>query len=255
MNNDQLRSLQELQNATAQFTRTIGGLRRGLPEEVDGSDSTGAVRVTLDRHGQEMTVEIADHWDHQVEPDELGAAVLVAAQAASASLAAEMQAGLEREGREEEPAGEAPPAPDLATNEALAAPPMRSLQDLTEDLLRDMTALRSGELTVTEAQVFTGSAADGQVSVTLSGGGMTGCEIEPAWASRRLGRDIGTQVDEATREAAALQRAARGALDDLGSRLDGMFGDALGHLGELARQQGQNLENPGTGEGNVDGRG
>jgi hypothetical protein len=137
LTDDVLRDLRRLQQYAAGLRGLLTDADAHAPQQAAGADRTGAVSVLLGPDGLPNSVRVAPDWPQWVRPEDLGAAVLEAGQAAAGQRLAAWTEALDRTGwrsdadrlRETHP-----PSSDTAPV-ITPDPSPRPLQDLAEDVL------------------------------------------------------------------------------------------------------------------------
>jgi len=262
-----LARLQQLQARVTQFGELAGRLAAAAPQQADGSDPSGWVRVTLGADGLPTAIKVRDGWGRRIEAAGLGAAVIAAnADGIRQGMRAfsdrlddarwwAQRTRLDADGPDP-PAGAVPPSASTVRPSASAVPPPASAVrpsasavpppagevplpagrerdpgELTEDILRALHSARRAP----EAAAGTREGSDSQrhVTVTLGPSGLTGCAIDAGWAARQEGDAITAALAQALRAA----RPARPAPPTPGVELDGLLGDALATLRAITDQR------------------
>jgi DNA-binding protein YbaB len=187
---------------------------------VRGSDSTESVTVSLNGDGHVAAVQVAAGWRQRLDPDDLGDAVLEAAQAAAvARLAAWGEAYTK-----ESPAAATPPVrEDFAEQLNEVATARMSSADGRAALLELLAMAEAVEQGLDEVSArlqstidaaHVGRSADRHVTVTVTGGAeVTGVRYDRGWLRDAHEANIGRQTVSAF--AAAYAVAARSGVDRL----------------------------------------
>ncbi|KUL27783.1 YbaB/EbfC family nucleoid-associated protein [Actinoplanes awajinensis] len=227
-------SMRELQQRATHLGQLASGLANATPQRSEGSDATGRVIVVLAHDGLPVELRVRDGWQHRLEPEQLGSAVMEAhhdaVRQATRAFAERLDDGdWWRQRDADEPFPGEPIPPDAAR------PPLpgRAHNDVEygEHILK---ALQNAQRQVDEHPRSLQGADDGRhVVVRLGAGGLTSCEIEPRWARDRSSATITTAL------AAALERAKRTAAapgDEHRGDLDALLSDALATLASFTDQ-------------------
>jgi len=232
MQPDMMRRLQQLQQQAAQLGQLARDLAAATPQQAEGQDRTGWVRITLDASGLPTEIRIRDGWQQRLEPERLGAAVL---EANTDAVQRAMQTWTERldDGnwwRHRADADEAvdnDPEPVIANPDDLPHGQERESTDLAEQALATLQAAQQQRADLPPSADGTD---DGRhVTVRLEAGGMAECLIEPRWAAQRDGATISAALSTAVRRA-AVKRSAESAPS---AEIDTLVGDALATLAAL----------------------
>lgn len=186
-----------------------------------GTDESGTVRLILDDVGRVQQVDIGHLWWREPGPDRLSEAILDAAnRAVTDRMKAWSERVAEREGRE--PAADRPASPtcrERANDESVhlhtALPVTRDIW--VEDLLRVSEVAKaaiseSGDfrdrVAAQARQQVTGRSRGDRVTVAMTGGQITGVEINQRWLQEQpSGQALGSEVRAACRD--AYDRVAR----------------------------------------------
>jgi hypothetical protein len=208
------------------------------PSHADGTDSTGAVRVTTGSGGLPESITVAADWKKRLDPARVGPAVEQAHQNALKERMATWGAALRRsrwhEDFDEVRSGSrrltrtTPPAPVLPTS---GLPP-RPLDQLTEAVLGVM---RSGEPVEPAAPAQgIGTAGGGRLTITVGASGAFTCTADAQWTVRQSGVMVSTAANSALALACAELTAAMAAAasreKDASAGLTGLLHEAFAHL-------------------------
>jgi DNA-binding protein YbaB len=237
MVDDILRELARLQQYASSLQHLMTAAQAKAPEQAEGADSSGAVRVLLGSDGLPRSVRVEPDWRQRLDPRSVGAAVLEAFQSATGQRLAAWTAALDDDGwrakadRLRDDPGDGPP-PALRRDPPPTPP--RPMDVVVEDVLDAMDhAERFANPPAFSAQ-GTGSAASGRVAVTLSPAGLVSCVVDASWAGQQTAGDLANALTAAFAAARAdLAHAAAG--PDPAARLDGLFTEALGLLTDPRR--------------------
>jgi DNA-binding protein YbaB len=224
MADEVLHDLYKLHRYATGLQGLVDDLQHRLPQRVDGQDSSGTVRATVDGEGLPVSVQVDYDWKRHLRPAAFGDAVKQAfLDAANRRLAAwshafndadlPAQAERMRDRVDSEPA-QPPPAPPPQQRSATPKQP-RDPSALIRDFL-DATSDLDAYATAVNAQ-GTGAAAYGKLTVTLSVGGAVSCTADPSWVSDKSGEELGEALhgvlasarEDLQRAVAAVSPAAR----------------------------------------------
>jgi hypothetical protein len=204
---------------------SLRAAQNALPDEIRGTDVTGVVVVSLGRAGDVTGIDVDRNWSAHLDPTALGTAVVEAAGVAGlARMRALAQAPTDAPVRSQEPVRWA--VPELA--DGMVVPP---LEDLAEQAISALhTAVSSvGAVPPVPADVV-GTGADGRVTVGLTAGSLTRCEIDRGWADRRPGPQVTMALNQALGAARAALRAEAEAVAQRSAEIDTLLAAALAHL-------------------------
>jgi hypothetical protein len=234
---DILRELAQLQRYASSLQQLMTAAQAKAPEQADGADSSGAVRVLLGSDGLPRSVRVQPDWRQRLDPRNVGSAVQEAFQAATGQRMAVWTAALDDDGWREkvdrlrDDPGDAPP-PALRRDTQQAPP--RAMDVVVEDALDAMDHAERFANPPAFSARGTGSAASSQVTVTLSPAGLVSCVVDASWAGQQTAGDLANALTAALAAARAdLAHAAAG--PDPAARLDGLFTEALGILTDPRR--------------------
>lgn len=210
----------------------------GRPVETGGdvsdaaADARGCVTVRLDAEGVPDSIRVDASWRQRVPAAELGACVVEAARAASLVRTERLMRGFADAGGLERmrAQGSAAPAdpPAQLTDHQVGG---RRLQLIVEDALAAMDSVDVRLRAVAPRNGWTGEAAGGSVSLSVSRTALLACAIESHWAERQSDGSLTEALGSALRGArsdlahavetdlAAPARVAGGLLDELMSLL------------------------------------
>lgn len=157
------------------------------PGRVEGMDSTGTVRVTLDPAGLADAVSVGDGWRRSVGTQGLAGAVAEAAGAALADRAAVADRRLTDAGLPERlnaldawVTGETDEPPPGVPLMPTPLPEPAAPTGTTEEILASLD-----EIQVQARPSASGVSAFGKVTVSLAASGALTCTADPEWLSRR----------------------------------------------------------------------
>jgi DNA-binding protein YbaB len=200
-----LSRLQELNERGSRIFARLTETMNRAPEITLGTDSTGTVRVQVDKQGMAETIEVTDRWAEDVGPDKLEAAITEAAGSASVAYAEAMraiQAQVASESAPTVPTHPAPPASQSAEPSVI-----RPDVDIVEDVIAfaDATDDVSVESVSPEAEQTVDWGGPAPVQLEVVGGALRGCTINANWAARQniraLNRALGDALEAARADA------------------------------------------------------
>ena len=234
MQQDLMPHLRQLQQRATRLGRLAGELASTVPARSEGYDASGRVLVVLGQDGLPTEIRVREQWQERLEPDQLGAAVLDAASDAGRAAIRTWTGRLDdsRWWQRQRDADEGVAVPD---QEPQVRPPQGRPQHDGEFNEQVMHALQASvrQASRTRPSVDVRGTDTGQhVTVTLTGGGITGYVIDPWWARDRTGSAITEGVSAALRR--ALHELAATAHPS--AELDALVGDALATLNAVVRQ-------------------
>ncbi|WP_067508254.1 hypothetical protein [Actinoplanes sp. TFC3] len=226
MNNDMVARLGEFQAKVAEFSALANQLTSAAPQQAEGYDSSGCIRVVLDNSGLPSLVSIRDEWQQRLEPSNLGRSVMDASTDAVRQGIAALTDNLDSSDwwmqKKRLEAGElqsaAPAAPAMAPGVA------REPLDLTEGVLEKLQEVQQKPSEA--AASVKGSDSSRHVSVVLTANGFSDCSIDEQWAARRSGKAISQALMQAVQEARRTLRPQSAS----GPHLDQLLRDALATL-------------------------
>jgi hypothetical protein len=209
--------------------------------DASGRDPAEQVRVVLTPAGRVRSVEVRAGWRAEVAPSDLGSAVLAAYRDACdrrvETWAAEISRGKDHPSTDR--AGTAQPMTSVAANsgpfDASAHESIRQLLYVLQDATDRLDELARESAARSAAVVF-GRDSGGHVTATLTGGELTGLDLDERWSAEAGSREIGTAVTDAI--ASGYAAADRLAEDSLTARwpfpdLERLSGDPAKLLASL----------------------
>lgn len=239
MNDELMRQFAQLQRYTAALHQLIATAREQSPLHSAGADATGAVRVELGPDGLPTTFRVDGRWHRMLAPEEFGAAIVQACQAAIAERLAQWSESLRSNGWQQQAARlrggpDAQPATPMARVPAAFRRPLpdvtpRSLGQITEDVLAafDDTARLSPPAT----PGGTGAAAGGKLVITLSPTGLTSCTADGRWVAEQTAARLMNALSEALAAAKAdLDHHTRPAPERPSDGMDRLLAEAMALL-------------------------
>jgi hypothetical protein len=239
VNDELMAQFAQLQRYTAALHQLITTAQEQSPRRSEGADATGAVRVELGPDGLPTIFRVDGRWDRMLAPEEFGAAVVQACQAAIGERMAEWTESLQSSGWQHEAArlrggpDAQPTAPMVRVPPAFRRPlpdvTPRSLDQITEDMLAafDDTARFSPPPTHLSS-AGTGAAAGGKLVITLSPAGLTSCTADGRWVIEQTAARLMNALSEALAAAKAdLDRPTPQALGRPGNGMDRLLAEAM----------------------------
>lgn len=238
-----LQEMSELQQHASQLQAIFSQMRNSLPEEAVGRDERGTIQVRVGTTGLPRRIAATAGWQLRCRPDALGTAVSEAYSDATARLMKAWSERLPPHAWQEQAATRSPgadPASGAAASkidvQELERPSRpataRPLDELVEDVLSRCDDVDRLDASGPEEARATGTDRARRVSVSLSPGGFTSCEVDARWAdgktTSRLNRAFGEALAEALSALARVDGTAEG--EDLKGQLDALFGEALHRL-------------------------
>lgn len=230
------------QRSLTAFQKLMQEGERYAPESAEGTDPSGQVKVFLNSKGAPNSIRVNAGWQQRLRPDALGGAVVEAARVALAQRAdawseqldrsdwqtrvARLEQRLERNLRADD-SGLPPAFQRLAGGQE-----PRPLTMLTEEMLKLFD--RVDDFTVPErVPESAGRNRNRRISLTLAGGaGITGCEVDAAWAAGQSGNDLTAALREAL-DAALAEAAARPDPESPAAGVDGLIAETVALLDGL----------------------
>jgi hypothetical protein len=236
-------TLQQLQAYATGMQGLLAQTQADLPDLVEGTDRSGAVRAVLGRAGLPESIVVDLDWRRLLRPEAFAAAVVEACQAAAGERMVVWSGALHAEDvprradwlRDEltEPAGPTVALPPELRRQLEQAEP-RPLEHLVEDLLR--SADRIDALAASSPHAITGTGMDTnqRIALTVSPAGLISCEVEPEWVANRPASALDSALREALRHAHEdLARASQA--PGPAAELDGLLIEALAILHDPQR--------------------
>jgi hypothetical protein len=245
------RELAALQRYASDLQAMIAAAQADAPAGVEGTDATGAVRITLRSDGLPESVQVAADWQPRLGAIGLGAAVGEAHLGAVQQRMTSWVTQLDEDGwrsrvdglqpaTQHQPAGpggvpRAPGSSPLTGRAPLAGAAPRPLGDL----VREFERVADGIAESTHPRVAatgTGANSDQTVTITLSVAGQVSCTVDDRWADRRSGAEVSRALDEAL--TAAREELARAvAAPDPTVALDRLLDEVMAHLAHPERSR------------------
>ena len=232
MNDDPLRDLSKLQPHGLGLQRQFENANSQVPQQVEGQDPTGAVRVVVGGDGLPVSFDVDYDWKRNLRPEALGRAVEQAVKAASdrrQMALGQVFANIDWSQPEgllgSTASAPAPPqrAPEQTRTEIKqprdVSELMRDLLDATDDLDALATAATAEGV---------GTAGFGRLELRLAPTGMVSCTADHFWASDKSGRELSDSLTNAL--AAAREDLARVTAASPAGRLAGMLNEVTAIL-------------------------
>lgn len=164
----------------------------------EGADDHGVVTVTVDGSGSVSDVVIPPTWRDTVAPDELGSALLTAANNAFLSRLAD---DLGHADLEQEPAS-APESDGNPSDEPVASMVIE-VDDLIAQFDRDLGIYRDRLRAAADTATATRRGINGRIEVTMGPGIVSAVTVDPRWAGHARYTEIRAEA------LAAFQAACR----------------------------------------------
>jgi len=244
VNDELMAQFAQLQRYTAALHQLIATAQEQSPRRSAGADATGAVRVELGPDGLPSSFRVDGRWGRMLKPEEFGAAVVRACQAATGERLAQWSESLRSSGWQREAARlrggpDTQPATPMARVPAAFRRPLpdvtpRPIGQITEDVLAafDDTARFTPPVTA----AGTGAAAGGKLVITLSPTGLTSCTADGRWVAEQTAARLMNALSEALAAAKAdLDRHPPQALGRPGEGMDGLLAEAMALLTDPRR--------------------
>ncbi|MCX4746689.1 hypothetical protein OG455_14370 [Kitasatospora sp. NBC_01287] len=243
---DILRDLQHLNTHLAGLRSALAATQEALPRRAEGTDRSKTVTVLIGPDDLPLSIEVGPDWSRRLRPAELGGAVVEAGQRAVVQRLAGWQ---EEAGRAawqavpselpdgggpvaEPPVAEAPPADLTALLGDLSQVAPRPLEELVEDVLDSLDQAAAPPAPV-EGR---GSDQAGRLTLVLSPGGLTACELDESWAAERSSAELNRALARALAQAhSGLADALRAARDRTATGPDALLREALALLSDPRR--------------------
>lgn len=223
-----LQELAKFQQTATQIQEVIGSLQSHQPEGASGSDAQGAVEVRIGRDGLPEHISASSDWHRRRRPEALGAAVAEACEAAASELMSVWSQGLMQSDWDRkvdevhrttvgQPFGTASAVPDAAQRDWQRVV-ARPLDQLAEDVIASLTQLSSPDTRAADSGRATGTDSGRNVSITLSHGSLSSCEVDAAWAKNQSSVGLNRAFNEALTHARTALRETDTADAAAGSR-------------------------------------
>jgi DNA-binding protein YbaB len=244
---DFLRSIGELEQRARGAQQLTAQAQALAPQHVEGSDGAEAVHVRLGPDGLPESVRVEPRWQQDLNPGQLGAAVLEAFEDARDERLDQWLAALGRErfdekfaalraeaaeppSREPQPAepppAEAPPAQPPLAQPSPAGGRRRPISDVVADVIDAFDAVQARLREGVRPPRGTGRAAAGRVSATVSTTALVECSVDPGWAARQSAAQLSAALGQAV-AAAKTDLAVAVAAAKSGVNLTGLFDELL----------------------------
>jgi len=230
MTDELIRDLARIQNYAAGLRGLIDAAQASAPARSRGTDSSGVVSVVIGADGLPRSFRVSQGWPGRLPPESLDKAVAEASQAAMHERLATWSKTLEKHGWQEQADDLRAHPPTQPVEEPQSATNPRSVDAVTEDIIRAFDQVKDIAAARQQTATGTGSDSSGKLTLTLSGTGLVSCEVDARWASTRtatmLMRALGDALAAARADLARPREPA--ATPDLGA----LFAEALALLKE-----------------------
>lgn len=184
--------LQELSKSTNALQQLMRDGHAAAPTKVEGTDSTGTIRIVVDGDGIPEAIRVRSHWQKRIPAEGLVNALMEANQDALSQRMRLWSENLQdaewRQKFEKIQVGM-----EVTQNTAVKRPPSvfeavqpehnppRSVDILAEEMLR---LFDNGVPIAQPKSDFVGSSESNRVSITIApGAGLTACRIDAKWAT------------------------------------------------------------------------
>ncbi|MFE3001077.1 hypothetical protein ACFXG4_39605 [Nocardia sp. NPDC059246] len=231
---DLLADLARFSHYATALATALDGARPRRRHTAVGNDDSGVITVTIDADGQILDVGVADDWNHRIDPRQLGAAVVKAANnAIEASIQAMMPGDVEALERVAtlriEDFDTTPPVqPEFIRS---VNQPTMSIDHLANAVL---TAMESPGPSL-EPPTFVGQSesSDGWVTAKVSAIGLVACSVPATWALEQHSISIRWAIMEAIADAREHMAAARPGSAGRNADLNLLINEGMNHLRSL----------------------
>lgn len=243
MDNKFLEELGQFQQHASRLQAVVSQMNSDLPEAADGRDAHGAVEVRVRNDGLPQRIAAASDWQRRCGPEQLGAAVVDACGAAAFALISAWSRGLASRDWRAGASGVNSPA---AVGPFDEASPMlgqsherdrrqvvaRPLDEVAEDVIASLTHLDNPAADAGEGVPVRGSDAGRHVSITLSPGSLSACEVDSEWARKQSSFRLNRAIEEARRDAHNALRQSQASDSMAGSQqqLSSLLDEAMATL-------------------------
>jgi hypothetical protein len=228
---DIVRDIERMQQQASELEALIAGAQAHAPTRAEGTDATGAVRITLGPDGLPESVRVDRDWKGVLRPAAVGEAVVQSHAAAAQQRMAAWSAALE-EGGWSPSVGEAlSSAPEPLPAPPTFPTPRRDLDDVADAVKQAFATVEELARRPALTAARTGSNRDATVTITLSMAGLLSCTVDARWAARQTGTALSRALQQAL-DAARGSLAQAAAAPDPTQRLDQLFGEVLSHISD-----------------------
>lgn len=232
MERDLLGSVTKLTQRLRREQTTLARALTLARQRRDGTDESGTMTILIDEAGTARDVIVAADWRRRLPPDQVGAAVMAADEAAARHrVVATAEALAEVRGSTTDDDGAAT-QPWLVPLPPSDAGRPRSVMELTTAVLAAVDDL---ERATTPPPAVHGGGAGGAVRVTLDQGRITECTVNQHWLANQDEVTLAHALREAISAATAAGLAARAPLIEYQQRLDAIVADARATLSEFSQ--------------------
>jgi hypothetical protein len=233
---DIVRELRDIQRVTAGLQERLGRARSAGRPQVEATDRSGAIRVTVDADGLPDSVRVDSAWRNCLEPAGFATALVEACQAAAGQRMTSWSQALHNQHaarHQTEPAAEDDPLP-AALRERINQVDPRPVDKVTEDVLAAFDRVAEFAAASPLTRMATGTDTSGRITVTVSKAGLVSCTAGDAWVSQQTGSTLATALNEAL---SAARAALAEALAEPGpaGQLDDLLAEALAILQDPRR--------------------
>ncbi|WP_314173888.1 hypothetical protein [Streptomyces winkii] len=238
-----LGELRALGKQAAEAQRIFSEIQDRIPAGATGSDVRGVVEVRIGADGLPERIAVSRDWSRRRQPDEIGTAVMEAAEAAASELMSAWSSGLfesDWEARAARLDGRDEPSA-ASTDEGGPEPRYvfaRSVDEIAEEAISALD--RAIDAPALPDPRVTGADRSRRISLTLGGGTFQGCTVDAAWAGKQSAIGLNTAFEEALEDARAALRQAEGSAAAAGEaqHLSSLVDEALSVLKDPRRLAG-----------------
>jgi hypothetical protein len=186
--------------------------RSSVAEPVDGTDTSGSVRVVFASDGLPERIELDEDWRRGVGAEGFGAAVTQACQGAMAAYSTALDHAAERTGWLDRvnkvmnylgsdgppPPGLPPPqSPATSVDTLSRTDPRRSLAEIVGDLAALSDSVSFDDALRAAPPKYTGSGRLGRLTLTLDATAAVTCTADAEWVGRQETEDLRTALSAA----------------------------------------------------------
>lgn len=238
MNDDLMAQFAQMQKYMAAMHNMINKAQAYAPKEAKGADETGTVEVVLGPNGLPKSFRVIEEWDENLEPGDVGGAVVEAFQAAVTKRMTLWSETLEETDLAEEierlkqgTVSDRERIPEAFQGKVEEIENPRPLNEITEDVLGAFDDIDSFT-GLPSSDTASGKDETESVTITLSATGLTSCTVDTRWAERAT----------ATRLMVALTQASDAAKQELST--EARKGNRKAGLDRLIAETMARLANP-----------
>lgn len=245
--------LLRLQQYAGRLKGLLSAAQARSPQQAEGADSSGAVRMVLGLDGLPAAIRVSPDWERKIAPAAFGGAVLEAFHAAARermavwtqalkdggwpSEVAQIQAEVDGPGTGATTTTVPPASVPAAFRRNSSGTSPRPLDVVAEDVLKAFGMVE--QLTPAKPVEGIGKSASGKLVLRLAATGVVSCEADPRWVSHqtavRLTEALNQALAAARSRLADAARAAQSAADQRSAGLGRLFGEALAMLEDPRR--------------------